>query len=166
MHDWSLRNSSRELKVLGGLAQNRRPRNLQEIGTFPPLHRRLQRYRSVQRLIGPLALASCKSGLVRRETTFHTEYGIRLMLAPRSAKALHVLIPENSHGIRNRPGSPSFFGNLLRMTAEQFSFNGVLAISLNFSLFSIKVFRVEANFGISIKASVKLISKLKSLKIS
>ncbi|GJV20421.1 hypothetical protein Tco_1369441 [Tanacetum coccineum] len=31
------------------------------------------------------------------------------MLAPRSAKALHVLIPENSHGIRNRPGSPSFF---------------------------------------------------------
>ncbi|GJS65060.1 hypothetical protein Tco_0679624 [Tanacetum coccineum] len=51
------------------------------------------------------------------------------------------------------------------MTAEQFSFNGVLAISLNFSLFPIKVFRVEANFGISIKASVKLISKLKSLKI-
>ncbi|GJR70273.1 hypothetical protein Tco_0016338 [Tanacetum coccineum] len=35
------------------------------------------------------------------------------MLAPRSAKALHVLIPENSHGMRNRPGSPSFFGNCL-----------------------------------------------------
>ncbi|GJY63421.1 hypothetical protein Tco_0464881 [Tanacetum coccineum] len=90
-----------------------------------------------------------------RERVFQTEYGIRLMLAPRSSKALHVLIPENSHGIRNRPGSPSFFGNLFRMTAEQFSFNGVLAISLNFSLFPIKVFRVEANFGISIKASVK-----------
>ncbi|GJV66930.1 hypothetical protein Tco_1482439 [Tanacetum coccineum] len=57
------------------------------------------------------------------------------MLAPRSAKALHVLIPENSHGMRNRPGSPSFLGNLFRMTAEQFSFKGVLAISLNFSLF-------------------------------
>ncbi|GKD48087.1 hypothetical protein Tco_1277063, partial [Tanacetum coccineum] len=142
MHDWSLRNSSQELEVLGGLAQNRQPQNLQEIGIFPPLHRRLQRYRSVQRLNGPLAQA--------RERFFHTEYGIRLMLGPRSAKALHVLIPENSHGIRNRPGSPSFFGNLFRMTAE---LNGVLAISLNFSLFPIKVFRVEANFGISIKAS-------------
>ncbi|GKF34247.1 hypothetical protein Tco_0107447 [Tanacetum coccineum] len=91
-----------------------------------------------------------------RERFFHTKYGIRLMLAPRSAKALHVLILENSHGIRNHminacakigqgvacinPGSPSFFGNLFRMTAEQFSFNGVLAISLNFSLFPIKVF--------------------------
>ncbi|GKG30498.1 hypothetical protein Tco_0422986 [Tanacetum coccineum] len=42
---------------------------------------------------------------------------MRLMLAPRSANAL--------------PGSPSFFGNLLRMTAEQFSFKGVLASSLN-----------------------------------
>ncbi|GJV92258.1 hypothetical protein Tco_1540071 [Tanacetum coccineum] len=59
-----------------------------------------------------------------RERSFQTEYGIRLMLAPRSAKALHVLIPENSHGIRNRPGSPSFF-----------------------------VFSVEANFGIRVKAS-------------
>ncbi|GKG10113.1 hypothetical protein Tco_0338859 [Tanacetum coccineum] len=60
-----------------------------------------------------------------RERSFQTEYGIRLMLAPRSAKALHVLISENSQGIRNRPGSPSFFGNLFRRTAEQFSFNGV-----------------------------------------
>ncbi|GJT56711.1 hypothetical protein Tco_0991765 [Tanacetum coccineum] len=49
--------------------------------------------------------------------------------------------------------SPSFFGNLLRMTAEQFSFKGVLANSLNFSLFPIKVFKVEANLGMSIKAS-------------
>ncbi|GKF96775.1 hypothetical protein Tco_0292596 [Tanacetum coccineum] len=75
------------------------------------------------------------------------------MLAPRSASALHVVIPVNSHGIRNRPGSPSFFGNLLRMTAEQLSFKGVLSISLNFSLFLIKVFKVEANLGMSIKAS-------------
>ncbi|GJV12798.1 hypothetical protein Tco_1354339 [Tanacetum coccineum] len=55
-----------------------------------------------------------------RERSFYTEYGIRLMLAPRSAKALHVLMPENSHGIRNLSGSPSFLGNLSRMTAEQF----------------------------------------------
>ncbi|GJT73978.1 retrovirus-related pol polyprotein from transposon TNT 1-94 [Tanacetum coccineum] len=40
-----------------------------------------------------------------RERVFQTEYGIRLMLVPRSAKALHVLIPENSQGMRNRPGS-------------------------------------------------------------
>ncbi|GJW35889.1 hypothetical protein Tco_0058809 [Tanacetum coccineum] len=39
-----------------------------------------------------------------RERFFQTEYGIRLMLAPRSAKALHVLIPENSQGIRKWPG--------------------------------------------------------------
>ncbi|GJS96784.1 hypothetical protein Tco_0803752 [Tanacetum coccineum] len=45
MHDLVLRKTPRELRVLGGLAQNRRPQNLQEIGTFPPLHRRLQRYR-------------------------------------------------------------------------------------------------------------------------
>ncbi|GKF79671.1 hypothetical protein Tco_0235239, partial [Tanacetum coccineum] len=56
--------------------------------------------------------------------------------------------------------SPSFFGNLLRMTAEQFSFKGVLANSFNFSLFPIKVFKVEANLGMSIKASVKLIDSL------
>ncbi|GJT24396.1 bifunctional riboflavin kinase/FMN phosphatase [Tanacetum coccineum] len=61
-HDWSLRNSSRESKVLGGLAQNQRPQNLLEIGTFPPLHS-LQRYRLVQRLNSPLIQASCKSGL-------------------------------------------------------------------------------------------------------
>ncbi|GJS54165.1 hypothetical protein Tco_0627527 [Tanacetum coccineum] len=46
MHDWSLRNSSRELEVLGGLAQNRMTTNLQEmLELIPPLHRRLQRYR-------------------------------------------------------------------------------------------------------------------------
>ncbi|GJY80930.1 reverse transcriptase domain-containing protein [Tanacetum coccineum] len=36
------------------------------------------------------------------ERSFQMEYGIRLMLAPRSAKALHVLIPENSHGKKCR----------------------------------------------------------------
>ncbi|GJV02261.1 putative reverse transcriptase domain-containing protein [Tanacetum coccineum] len=51
------------------------------------------------------------------ERVFQTEYGIRLMLAPRSARKD-------------------------KMTAEQFSFNGVLAISLNFSLFLIKNFSI------------------------
>ncbi|GJS50297.1 hypothetical protein Tco_0600418 [Tanacetum coccineum] len=36
MHDWSLRNFSRELKVLGGLVPNLRPRNRTEIGTSLP----------------------------------------------------------------------------------------------------------------------------------
>nr|GFC04485.1 reverse transcriptase domain-containing protein [Tanacetum cinerariifolium] len=46
-----------------------------------------------------------KSG---RESIFHTENGIRLMLAPRSASAKHSAIPGKSHGIRNLPRSPSF----------------------------------------------------------
>ncbi|GKG23775.1 hypothetical protein Tco_0391811, partial [Tanacetum coccineum] len=43
------------------------------------------------------------------------------MLAPRSANANHSSIPGNSQGIRNLPGSPSFLGNLFKMTAEQCS---------------------------------------------
>nr|GEY08058.1 hypothetical protein [Tanacetum cinerariifolium] len=87
------------------------------------------------------------------------------MLAPRSASAKHSAIPGKSHGIRNLHGSPNFSGNFLRRIAEQCLFNGVRAISLNFSLFPIKDLRVEANLGKRIKASAKLISKLISLKI-
>ncbi|GJU49220.1 hypothetical protein Tco_1218775 [Tanacetum coccineum] len=47
------------------------------------------------------------------------------MLAPRSANAKHSSIPGNSQGIRNLPGSPSFLGNLFKMTAEQCSCIGV-----------------------------------------
>ncbi|GJY06986.1 hypothetical protein Tco_0374040 [Tanacetum coccineum] len=49
------------------------------------------------------------------------------MLAPRSANAKHSSIPGNSQGIRNLPGSPSFLGNLFKMTAEQCSFIEVRA---------------------------------------
>ncbi|GJZ10705.1 hypothetical protein Tco_0545464 [Tanacetum coccineum] len=66
---------------------------------------------------------------------------------------VHEVIPVNHKESKSGPGSPTFFGNLLRMTAEQFSFKGVLANSLNFSLFPTKVFKVEANLGMSIKAS-------------
>nr|GFB81887.1 reverse transcriptase domain-containing protein [Tanacetum cinerariifolium] len=38
----------------------------------------------------------------------HTEYGIRLMLAPRSASAKHLAIPGKSHGIKKLSGSPNF----------------------------------------------------------
>nr|GEU45236.1 hypothetical protein [Tanacetum cinerariifolium] len=44
---------------------------------------------------------------------------MRFMLAPRSANARHSSIPGNLQGMRNLPGSPSFLGNLLRMTAEK-----------------------------------------------
>ncbi|GKC36214.1 hypothetical protein Tco_1048598, partial [Tanacetum coccineum] len=52
------------------------------------------------------------------ESFSQTENGIRLMLAPRSANAKHSSIPGNSQGIRNLPGSPSFLGNLFKMTAD------------------------------------------------
>ncbi|GJT85967.1 hypothetical protein Tco_1067684 [Tanacetum coccineum] len=97
-----------------------------------------------------------------RESFFHMDNGLRFMLAPRSAKAKHLSIQGKSHGMRNLPGSLSFSGNFLRRTAEQCSFNRVLAISLNFSLFPIKLLSVEANLGMRIKAFVKLISECKS----
>ncbi|GJY23374.1 hypothetical protein Tco_0397032 [Tanacetum coccineum] len=65
-----------------------------------------------------------------RERFFQTEYGIRLMLAPRSAKALHVLIPENSQGMRNRPGSPSFFAFSRRLSSFLLEGNGIDAFWL------------------------------------
>ncbi|GJT58043.1 hypothetical protein Tco_0993097 [Tanacetum coccineum] len=51
----------------------------------------------------------------------------QIMLCPRSANAKHSSIPGNSQGIRNLPGSPSFLGNLFKMTAEQCSFIEVRA---------------------------------------
>nr|GFD12702.1 reverse transcriptase domain-containing protein [Tanacetum cinerariifolium] len=42
------------------------------------------------------------------ESLFHTDNGMRFMLAPRSVKAKHSSIPGKSHGIRNLPGSLSF----------------------------------------------------------
>ncbi|GJR41112.1 hypothetical protein Tco_1216796 [Tanacetum coccineum] len=42
-----------------------------------------------------------------KPNVFQTESGIKLMLAPRSARALH-LSSLKPHGMRNFPGSPSF----------------------------------------------------------
>nr|GEX48961.1 hypothetical protein [Tanacetum cinerariifolium] len=55
---------------------------------------------------------------------------IRLMLAPKSAKAKQLSNSKKSQGIRNHPGSPSFSGSFFKTTAEQFSFKGVLEILL------------------------------------
>nr|GFA10144.1 hypothetical protein [Tanacetum cinerariifolium] len=81
-----------------------------------------------------------------RESLFHTDNGMKFMLAPRSDKAKHSSIPEKSHGMRNLSGSPSFSGNFLRRTAKQCSFNGVLASSNSLSLLVNKLLMVEAKF--------------------
>nr|GEX05010.1 hypothetical protein [Tanacetum cinerariifolium]GEX05018.1 hypothetical protein [Tanacetum cinerariifolium] len=49
---------------------------------------------------------------VLRDSFAYKEYGIRLMLAPRSAKALHEKVLLKLHGIRKLPGSPSLGGTL------------------------------------------------------
>nr|GFB05979.1 reverse transcriptase domain-containing protein [Tanacetum cinerariifolium] len=43
-----------------------------------------------------------------RESLFHVENGIRLMLALRFASAKHLTIPGKLHDIKNLPGSPTF----------------------------------------------------------
>nr|GFB55988.1 hypothetical protein [Tanacetum cinerariifolium] len=61
---------------------------------------------------------------------FQIDNGIRLMLAPKSARAKQLSNSEKSQGIRNLPGSPSFSASFLKTTAEQFSFNGVLRLDV------------------------------------
>ncbi|GKD73273.1 hypothetical protein Tco_1331555 [Tanacetum coccineum] len=46
------------------------------------------------------------------ESEEYNEYGIRLMLAPRSAKARYSTDPAMAHGIKKLPGSPSVGGSL------------------------------------------------------
>ncbi|GKA12215.1 hypothetical protein Tco_0691761 [Tanacetum coccineum] len=49
---------------------------------------------------------------VSRDSFAYKEYGMRLMLAPRSARALHEKALLKLHGMRKLPGSPSFGGTL------------------------------------------------------
>nr|GFC01827.1 hypothetical protein [Tanacetum cinerariifolium] len=44
-----------------------------------------------------------------RESLFHTDNGMRFLFVPRSARVKHSSILEKSHGMRNLPGSPSFY---------------------------------------------------------
>ncbi|GKE25739.1 hypothetical protein Tco_1441123, partial [Tanacetum coccineum] len=55
---------------------------------------------------------------VSRDSLTYNEYGIRLMLAPRSAKALQEKVLLKLHGIRKLPGSLSFGGTLFWNIAE------------------------------------------------
>nr|GEY50122.1 hypothetical protein [Tanacetum cinerariifolium] len=75
-----------------------------------------------------------RTDVAYHQTQLLTDNGMRFMLAPRSAKAMHSSIPEKSHEMRNLSGSPIFSGNFLRRTTEKCSFNGVLASSNNLSL--------------------------------
>ncbi|GJU98564.1 hypothetical protein Tco_1327835 [Tanacetum coccineum] len=59
-----------------------------------------------------------KSLRVSRDSFAYKEYGIRLMLAPRSAKALQEKVLLKLHGIRKLHGSPSFGGTLFWIIAE------------------------------------------------
>ncbi|GJV69687.1 hypothetical protein Tco_0584216 [Tanacetum coccineum] len=55
---------------------------------------------------------------VSRDNLAYSEYGIRLMLAPRSAKALQEKVLSKLHGIRKLPGSLSLGGTLFWIIAE------------------------------------------------
>ncbi|GJS86745.1 hypothetical protein Tco_0769381 [Tanacetum coccineum] len=55
---------------------------------------------------------------VSRDSFAYKDYGLRLMLAPRSAKALQEKVLLKLHGIRKLPGSPSFGGTLFWIIAE------------------------------------------------
>ncbi|GJZ16798.1 hypothetical protein Tco_0552921 [Tanacetum coccineum] len=55
---------------------------------------------------------------VSRDSFAYKEYDIRLMLAPKSAKALQENVLLKLNGIRKLPGSPSFGGTLFWIIAE------------------------------------------------
>nr|GEX41753.1 alpha/beta hydrolases superfamily protein [Tanacetum cinerariifolium] len=55
---------------------------------------------------------------VSRDNLAYREYGIRLMLAPRSAKALHEKVMLKLHGMRKLSGSPNLGGTLFWIIAE------------------------------------------------
>nr|GEZ96933.1 hypothetical protein [Tanacetum cinerariifolium] len=97
---------------------------------------------------------------------FQIDKGIKLMLAPKSARARQLSNPVKSQGIRKRPGSPSFSGSFFRTTAEQFALRGVFVNSMSLSLLFRSFLNIGANFGMCMSASAKLSSKCKSRKIS
>nr|GEU89826.1 hypothetical protein [Tanacetum cinerariifolium] len=72
-----------------------------------------------------------RNGLrVLRDTFAYKEYGIRLMLAPRSAKALHEKVLK-LHGIRKLPESSSFGGTLFWIIVELSSLKKAAEICSN-----------------------------------
>ncbi|KAJ0622734.1 hypothetical protein HanIR_Chr01g0024021 [Helianthus annuus] len=83
-----------------------------------------------------------------RPNLSYKEYGIRFILAPRSARALHSVSLLNKHGMVKRPGSVNFSGTLFNTTAEHPPLRGMLETSPNLSLRFRRSFRNFAYFGI------------------
>nr|GFB83598.1 hypothetical protein [Tanacetum cinerariifolium] len=94
-----------------------------------------------------------------KESFLQIERGIKLMLAPKSAMAKHSSNSRKSHGMRNLLGSLNFSRNFFKITAEKFSFTGVVAKSNNFSLLFRRLLNIKSNLGIYKRASAKLSSK-------
>nr|GEX13839.1 hypothetical protein [Tanacetum cinerariifolium] len=74
---------------------------------------------------------------VSRDNIAYKEYGMRFMLAPRSARALHEKALLKLHGMRKLPGSPSFGGTLF-LTKHRLEIFFMLRKGLDFSEESIK----------------------------
>ncbi|GKE25540.1 hypothetical protein Tco_1440924, partial [Tanacetum coccineum] len=82
---------------------------------------------------------------VLRDSFAYKEYGIRLMLAPRSAKALQEKVLLKLHGIRKLHGSPSFGGTLFWIIAELSSLRKAITIlKTNMPYPSRKIWRIRA----------------------
>ncbi|GJU06943.1 hypothetical protein Tco_1123373 [Tanacetum coccineum] len=82
-------------------------------------------------------------------------YGIKLMLAPRSAKALSICNWPISQRIVKLPGSFSFDGSLFNNTDEHHSFIVIVQASSSLALFVSKPLRNLAYFGIWDRVSMK-----------
>ncbi|GKD74739.1 hypothetical protein Tco_1333021 [Tanacetum coccineum] len=90
---------------------------------------------------------------VLRDNLAYNEYGIRLMLAPRSAKALQEKVLLKLHGIRKLLGSPSLGGTLFWSIAELSSLKKaaeIYSILCLFFIFFIAIVEIDSVFRISL----------------
>jgi len=85
----------------------------------------------------------------------HIERGIKLMLAPKSKRALPIDTSPIEHGMVTFPGSLNFCGKILWITALQFPSTTMLSLLIYFLFFVRRSFRNLAYKGIYCKASIK-----------
>ncbi|GKD22900.1 hypothetical protein Tco_1224603, partial [Tanacetum coccineum] len=100
---------------------------------------------------------------VLRDSFAYKEYGIGLMLAPRSAKALQEKVLLKLHGIRKLPGFPSFGGTLFWIIAELSSLRKAAKICLILCLLLMSSLRNFPYLGIPAKMSTRGSSSSSSL---
>ncbi|GKD29768.1 hypothetical protein Tco_1240546, partial [Tanacetum coccineum] len=87
---------------------------------------------------------------VLRDSLAYNEYGIRLMLAPRSAKALQEKVLLKLHGIRKLLESPSLGGTLFWIIAEVSSLKKAAEICSILCLFIFFIIAIEVDRGFRI----------------